>query len=90
MRIQQTKLHLSATNLANHLSCPHLTNLSLGAARREIVAPDWEAPHLVVLRQRGLDHERGYIQSLVAQGLEVVNFGREPEDRAFAMTVATM
>jgi len=90
MRIQQNKLHLSATDLANHLSCPHLTNLSLSAAREEIVAPEWQAPHLVVLRQRGMDHERGYIQSLMEQGLEVVDYGSEAEDRAFARTVAAM
>jgi hypothetical protein len=62
---------LSATDLANHLSCRHLTALDLLLAKGEIAAPSWDNPHLRVLQQRGLEHERAYIESLRTKGLSV-------------------
>jgi len=57
MKVRDRAVSLSATDLANHLSCPHLTTLDLRLAKGEIAAPTWDNPHLRVLQQRGLEHE---------------------------------
>ena len=57
MKIISTKLRLSATDLSNHLACRHLTSLDLQVARGEKQAPDWAAPDLAVIRERGKRHE---------------------------------
>jgi hypothetical protein len=42
MRVRQGRATLSATDLANHLSCRHLTTLDLRLAKGEIAEPSWE------------------------------------------------
>jgi predicted RecB family nuclease len=79
MRILQEAVALSATDLANHLSCRHITTVDLRLAKGEIAEPAWENPHLAVLRQRGLEHEKAYIDWLRAKGLTVVDLSNEPE-----------
>src|ERR1700677_3740271 len=79
MRILQGAVTLSATDLANHLSCRHLTTVDLRLAKGEIAEPTWDNPHARVLQQRGLEHERAYIESLRAKGLTVVDLSNEPE-----------
>ncbi|MEO8660101.1 MAG: TM0106 family RecB-like putative nuclease [Bryobacteraceae bacterium] len=69
---------LSATDVANHLSCVHLTALSLQVARGEIEAPAWEDPHLAVLQLRGMEHERAYLSSLRERGLAVLDLTNQP------------
>ena len=69
MRIQQGITTLSATDLANHLSCRHLTTLDLRLTKGEIAEPSWDNPHAKVLQQRGLEHERAYVESLRSAGL---------------------
>ena len=49
MRILSNRIVLSATDVANHLSCGHLTELDLRLARGEIKEPAWDNPHAVVL-----------------------------------------
>ena len=79
MRIRNGTIALSATDVANHLSCTHLTGLNLRLARGEIAEPAWENPHLVVLQQRGMDHEDSYVESLRSRGLSIVDLSSEPE-----------
>src|SRR5580693_5533914 len=84
MRIRQDFVTLSATDLANHLSCRHLTTLDLRLAKGEMSEPLWDNPHLVVLQQRGLEHEKAYIDWLRSQGLSVVDLSNEPEAATWA------
>jgi predicted RecB family nuclease len=79
-------LILSATDVANHLSCRHLTTLNLLLARGELPAPAWENPHLRILQERGLEHERAYVQSLRDQGLTVVDLSHVHEGNAVQAT----
>jgi predicted RecB family nuclease len=90
MQERHGTVYVSATDLANHLSCRHLTTLDIRLAKREIAAPSWENPHLVVLRQRGLEHERSYIDDLRAKGLTLVDLSNEPEESAGKATHAAM
>jgi hypothetical protein len=90
MRVRQGTATLTATDLANHLSCRHLTTLDLRLAKGEIAEPSWENPHLLVLQQRGLEHEKTYIESLRSKGLAIVDLSNEAEEMASEATWATM
>lgn len=90
MRVQQGTATLSATDLANYLSCRHLTTLDLSLARGAIAAPSWDNPHAAVLQQRGLEHEKAYIDSLRSRGLTVVDLSNELEAGATEATWAAM
>lgn len=84
MRILQGTVALSATDLANHLSCQHLTTLDLRLAKGEIADPSWDNPHLRVLQQRGLAHEKAYIEWLRSKGVTVVDLSNEQEAATWA------
>jgi predicted RecB family nuclease len=61
----------SATDLVNFLGCGHATALDL----RQLAAPTELPPaddHAVLLQEKGLEHEKAYLASLRAQGLQVV------------------
>ena len=90
MQERHGTVYVSATDLANHLSCRHLTSLDIRLAKREIAAPSWENPHLVVLQQRGLEHERSYIDDLRAKGLSLVDLSNEPEGSGARQHMAAM
>ncbi len=64
-------IHLSASDLVNHLACLHLTELNLSAANGTRAAPGGWDPTLELLRQRGLAHEKAYIDHLEGTGLAI-------------------
>ena len=90
MKLLGTAVRLSATDLANHLSCGHLTTLDLRLAKGEIEEPSWENPHLRVLQQRGLEHEGAYIESLRSRGYAIVDLSKELNENAREQTLAAM
>lgn len=90
MKVLPGGLNLSATDLANHLSCRHLTALNLRLARGEIAEPSWDNPHARVLQQRGLEHEKAYIQSLRSRSLTVVDLSGEPPETARQATIEAL
>ena len=73
MRMSGSAIELSASDLSGFLSCIHLTALDLAVARGTREPPAWVDPVLIVLRERGLEHERGYVEELRAQGLSVTD-----------------
>ena len=60
MHISRSRAMLSATDLANHLRCRHLTQLDLRCAKGDVEKPYRDDPGLEVLREKGDDHERAY------------------------------
>lgn len=65
-------LLLSATDVARHLACRHLTQLELSVAEGERPKPRFfPDPQLDALRWRGSEHERAFLDHLRAQGLDV-------------------
>ena len=83
-------VRLVATDLSHHLSCRRLTALDLEEARGERTAPPWRAPDLVVLQQRGLEHEAAYVAHLAAQGLTMVNLSGPNEHSSTEKTLEAM
>ena len=53
-------------------------------------APTWIDPALVVLQQRGLDHERSYVDTLRAQGLTLADLSTRAGDDAVSASVDAM
>ena len=65
-------LHFSATNLAAHLNCNHLTQLDAEVARGTRAKPKIWDPLLEILRKRGDLHEQAYLDHLEGAGYEIV------------------
>jgi predicted RecB family nuclease len=89
------RLVLSPTDLTHHQECAHLNRLDLGVAAGEWAAPAVETPEDVqFVFDRGLEHERKYLESLKAAGKTVVEIpggsGAEGRRRAEQQTVEAM
>src|SRR6267142_1421175 len=72
MRLENQQVRLSASDLAKHLACRHLTFLDLLAARGELERPYRHDPSVDVLIERGLRHEAAYLAYLKGQGHELL------------------
>src|SRR5215472_18837580 len=93
MKIAVGQIRLAATDLGNHLACRHLTTLDLQVAQGRRAEPEWAAPDLAVIRERGERHEREYLDHLSAQGLSVENLSNIPhkdEKRLLEETLSLM
>lgn len=91
MRLVDELLRLSATDLANHLGCTHLTQLSRALAEGRARKPVWNDPVGMLLRERGLEHEKAYLAHLRAGGnIRVVEIPDDPNSDGFDETVAAM
>lgn len=69
-----------ATDLTNFLGCRHLTALERLAAEGLAKRPFFEDPMLELLRERGLAHEKAYVDHLRAGGKTVVEIDRRSTD----------
>ncbi len=69
------KVRLSAGDLVNHLACGHLTVLnSEVASGARAASTDWD-PTVAIMRERGLAHERNYLQHLEDSGRHLTRIG---------------
>ena len=75
MRENNERLVFAPTDLSAHPSCQHLTSLNLRAARGEFERPMAFGPVIERLRQKGIEHERGYLKHLQDQYEQVVDLG---------------
>jgi uncharacterized protein len=91
VKLDADTLRLSATDLANHLACRHLTALDRGVAEGRWKPPDWFRPEADVLRQRGLEHEKAYLTHLERQGTVITRLPElAPAPEALAQTLDAM
>jgi len=91
MKLHNSSLRVSASDLANHLRCRHLTFLDLQVARKELTAPSYEDPALEALKERGSQHEKAYIEHLRSQGLSIVELPESVDPKTgFAATCEAM
>ena len=85
------QIQFSANDLVNHLACRRLTELNNEVASGLRFAPSGWDPTLALLRERGLAHERAYIEYLKDQGEQVtIIAGVGVDDSSVADTVAAM
>ncbi|HET9940605.1 MAG TPA: TM0106 family RecB-like putative nuclease, partial [Candidatus Eisenbacteria bacterium] len=90
--IDGTPIRLSATDLANHVACRHLTAQNRAVVEKRLAPPPRRAD-LTLLRDLGDKHERAYLTHLEAQGLRLSRAPQdhvEPETEAVERTLAAM
>jgi predicted RecB family nuclease len=92
MKFKGSAIRLAATDLSNHLACTHVTTLDLQVARGQRRAPDWAAPDLVVIQERGRRHEEAFLTHLAQQRkMSVVNLAEiKDENELLAQTQKLM
>ena len=91
MRSSASGLEFSASDLSRHSACRRLTALDVSVAKGLRGAPSYHNPAVDILAQRGLEHERRYVDALVTQGLAVAELSAvasgAPTDTALAATL---
>ena len=88
MQHESEGVRLSASDLANHLACRHLTCLDLNQALGRIPGPpryDWQLAELETMRERGFQHEHAYIEELCRADLSMEQAPRSRTATAQAM-----
>ncbi len=88
MKVRDGNLQLSASDLVGWLGCHHLAGLEVQAALGELPRPRrYDDPGLALLQERGLLHERRYVEWLAADEVVEVPVG---DDGAAAATIQAM
>ncbi|MCS5488905.1 TM0106 family RecB-like putative nuclease [Algoriphagus limi] len=77
MRVFKNNLIFSPSDLANHISCRHLTQLNKLAATGSLEKPYTSNRVLEVLREKGIAFEEQYLQELESQGKSIVVISRD-------------
>ncbi|MCB9925601.1 MAG: TM0106 family RecB-like putative nuclease [Planctomycetaceae bacterium] len=90
MQVTGSVVTPAATDLSNHLACRHLTSLNRKSALGEIHKPFRHDALLESLIERGLDHEKAYIEFLRAEGKSVVDVRDFVGDAAGKKTIDAM
>ena len=90
MQLVAELLRLSATDLANHLSCAHLSRLDLAVAEGRARRPHRNDPIVDLLAERGRQHEAAYLRHLRTQKLGVVEIRTAPGADNVEATLAAM
>ena len=92
MRPQALRVILSATDLSNFLNCRHLTGLDLSVARGARKRPHFDDPLVELLFDRGLAHEKAYVDALAAEGRSIADLRdhRTSREDTIARTVQAM
>jgi uncharacterized protein len=70
MKLIAGELRPTASDLAGHLECRHLTQLEKAVALGALKRPVFWDPALEALWARGQSHEQDYVHHLAAEGLE--------------------
>jgi len=86
VRKTETGLSLSATDLSNSAACRQLTGLDMSVVLEGRKRPYRNDPLGDILAERGLAHEKAYIDHLKAQGRKVLDLSaiKDPADAAAA------
>lgn len=90
MRRINDGIDLSASDLSEFVGCRHRTALDLGVAEGRRAAPTWIDPTAELLKERGLDHERAYAETLRRDGARISDLAAVQGDNATATTLAHM
>ena len=71
-------LIFSATDLINHLECPHLTELNIEVALGRAELEQSRSDTTILVARKGDEHERGHLARLIEEGREVVKIENGP------------
>ena len=90
MRRVGDRIELSASDLASHLGCRHLTQLDLLVTSGGVTPPRWRDPTLDLLQQRGLELEQLYLERLRDEKLSIAAAGESDAETGLGRTFAAM
>ena len=90
MRVIESTLELSASDISRFLGCRHRTGLDLAVAQGQLSAPSWVDPLMKLLSERGLDHEQRYADELRSQGLETLDLAEHQGFSGVEPTIEAM
>jgi predicted RecB family nuclease len=79
MQLRDTRLTFSPSDLTGYLACPHLTQLERRVALGHLAKPAGENPEAELVKRKGEEHERIYLDRLRAAGRTVVEISLEPD-----------
>ncbi|MGH2845173.1 MAG: PD-(D/E)XK nuclease family protein, partial [Thermoleophilaceae bacterium] len=85
MQSHSGRLTFSPSDLTGYLACPHLTQLERRVALGMLAKPIAENPEAELVKRKGEEHERAYLDRLRAAGKTVAEISLEPDldwDRA--------
>ncbi len=72
------ELILSASDLINHLECPHLTQLDIEVALGRLDLTETRSDTTEMVARKGDEHEQAYLAQLRTEGREIVEIENEP------------
>ena len=78
MELVYRQLIFSATDLINHLECPHLTQLDIDVALGRIDLTETRSDTTELVARKGDEHEQAYLAQLRSEGREIVEIAGEP------------
>ena len=90
MRYAGDGLLVSPSDLNGYLACAHLTSLDLRLARGEPLRPAPPRPDAKLIADRGLAHERRFLERLRAEGRDVATIPAGDAAAAAARTAEAM
>jgi uncharacterized protein len=80
MQLRDTHFSFSPSDMTAYLECEHLTQLELKLARGELVKPQVDDSQADLIRRKGEEHERTYLQQLLAEGRDIVTIELASDD----------
>ncbi|MGH3005455.1 MAG: TM0106 family RecB-like putative nuclease [Gaiellaceae bacterium] len=79
MQRRDRTIVFSPSDLTGYLACPHLTQLERRVARGALAKPRAENPEAELVKSKGEEHERAYLDQLRAQGRTVTEITLDPD-----------
>ena len=79
MQKRQGQLTFSPSDLTGYLACPHLIQLERRVALGQLAKPEAENPEAELVKRKGEEHERAYLERLRAAGKTVAEISLEPD-----------
>jgi len=77
MELVDGQLIFSASDLINHLECPHLTHLDIEVALGRLDLTETRSDTTELVAHKGDEHEQAYLAQLRSDGREIVEIGAE-------------
>jgi uncharacterized protein len=78
MKIRNNTIQFSASDVSSHIGCQYLTQLKLKVARKELTWPVFNSVSLDVLRDKGQEFERAFLDEPKAESKTVIEI--DPKD----------
>lgn len=90
MDLTNEELTLSASDLANHIACKHLTYLNLELVHGKLEKPKHYDPTLELLLERGQEFEKSYLDNLIESGKNIDTLDVNIDQPGVERTISAM